>query len=148
MLDKPQILVHASEDCAYTVFDVLWYPCSAKFVSLGSQPRGTGVVDVFEMNDGVVEKVGSASLPNALKCGTFGASGLSNDRRLAVGDFKGRLSLVDLERMQSVENVGAHEDIVNCVDGFGGGPADGKKGDAVVPLCALKRPYHKEDEHL
>ncbi|CAG0913543.1 unnamed protein product [Notodromas monacha] len=125
MMDKPQILVQASEDVSYTIFDVDWYPGSAKLVSVGCQPRGTGVVQVFEITDGKMVECGSASLPNASKCCTFGASAMT-DRKLIVGDMKGQISVVDLEKLQSVETVGAHDDAVNCIDGFGGLGAEGK----------------------
>ena len=56
----------------------------------------------------------------AIKCGTFGASGLM-ERQLATGNFEGRLQIWDMERPQNaVFDVQAHASIVNMVDGCGG----------------------------
>jgi WD repeat-containing protein 92 len=56
----------------------------------------------------------------AIKCGTFGASGLI-ERRLATGDFEGKLQLWDVEAAKvPVYSTQAHASIVNAVDGAGG----------------------------
>jgi hypothetical protein len=36
----------------FTPFDTRWVPCSAKFVMLGINPRGTGAFKVFELDHG------------------------------------------------------------------------------------------------
>lgn len=58
--------------------------------------------------------------PHPLKCGTFAASAVE-ERRLATGDFSGRMSIWDLERPDiAVYSVAAHREIVNAIDGCAG----------------------------
>ena len=58
--------------------------------------------------------------PVAFKSCTMGASSLSN-KRVATGDFKGRLCIWDLENLKNpVYSVQAHTDIINTMDGAGG----------------------------
>ena len=56
-LDRPQIIVHLEKSLNYTVFDTKWIPLSAKFVSLGSHPRNTGALQVYEMAKGELKLV-------------------------------------------------------------------------------------------
>lgn len=56
-LDKPQIICHVEQSLNYSVYETRWIPCSAKFVVLGSEPRGTGVIQVYEISSGKVEVV-------------------------------------------------------------------------------------------
>lgn len=52
--------------------------------------------------------------------GTFGASALE-DRHLAVGDFDGKLEIIDLTASETpVYSVKAHEEIINAIDGVAG----------------------------
>ncbi|KAJ4948378.1 hypothetical protein JOQ06_019912 [Pogonophryne albipinna] len=51
-LDKPQIISHFQKSLNYTVFDSKWIPCSAKFVCLGNYARGTGVMQIYEVQQG------------------------------------------------------------------------------------------------
>lgn len=53
-MDKPQIICHIEKSLPFTLYDALWIPSSAKFVLLGSQPRGTGILQVYEINEGDV----------------------------------------------------------------------------------------------
>lgn len=50
--EKPQIIVHIQKGLNYTVFDCKWVPSSAKFVTMGNFARGTGVIQVFEIQRG------------------------------------------------------------------------------------------------
>ena len=54
-LEKPQIIVHLHKDVNYTLYDAKWIPSSAKFVNIGSHPRGTGALQVFEVSAGGLE---------------------------------------------------------------------------------------------
>ena len=57
---------------------------------------------------------------HSFKCGTFRASSLQK-RRLATGDFGGRVSIWDLERLEAPTfSAKAHEGIINTIDGCGG----------------------------
>ncbi|KAI8855051.1 WD40-repeat-containing domain protein [Chytridium lagenaria] len=117
---KPQFVTLIQKSLNYTPYDVKWIPSSARFVVLGQHARGTGALEVYELNNGKAELVKESEKRNAFKCGTFGASTLQS-RHLATGDFEGYLSIFDLERLEHpVYNVKAHESIINCVDGAGG----------------------------
>ena len=56
-LDKPQIIVHHEKSLNYTLFDVKWVPCSAKVVVLGSHPRDTGALQLYEIIKGELKLV-------------------------------------------------------------------------------------------
>ena len=56
-LQKPQIITHVEKSLNYTVFDVKWLPSSAKVVVLGSHPRDTGALQVYEVSKGELKLV-------------------------------------------------------------------------------------------
>lgn len=56
-LGKPQIIAHIEKSLNYTVFDVKWMPSSAKLVVLGSHPRDTGALQVYELSGGELKLV-------------------------------------------------------------------------------------------
>jgi hypothetical protein len=56
-MDKPQIICHAEKPTSLALYDCRWIPCSAKFVVLGSKPKGTGVISVYEISEGDVKLV-------------------------------------------------------------------------------------------
>ncbi|KAJ3217084.1 WD repeat-containing protein 92 [Dinochytrium kinnereticum] len=119
-LDKPQVVVLIQKSLNYTPYDIKWIPSSARFVVLGQNSRGTGVLEVYQLNNGKAELVKESEKRSAFKCGTFGASSLQA-RHIATGDFDGMLSLFDLERLeQPVFSAKAHDSIINCIDGAGG----------------------------
>ncbi|KAJ3344054.1 WD repeat-containing protein 92 [Gonapodya sp. JEL0774] len=119
-IDKPQIIVHLSNSLNFTAYDVRWVPSSAKFVVLGQNARGTGALQLCELEAGAIKILHESEKQHAFKCGSFGASSLTA-RHLATGDFSGRLALWDLERPDlPVYAVKAHDSIVNCLDGCGG----------------------------
>lgn len=118
--NRPQIIAHISKSLTTTIYDTLWVPSSAKFVLLGSTPRTTGSIQVYELHGADLNKIAESEKHASIKCGTFGASNLI-DRQLATGDFKGNLQIWDLERLSNpVYNVKAHDTIVNAIDGCGG----------------------------
>uniref|UniRef100_A0A665TLW0 Dynein axonemal assembly factor 10 n=2 Tax=Echeneis naucrates TaxID=173247 RepID=A0A665TLW0_ECHNA len=125
-LSKPQIIAHIQKSLNYTVFDSKWIPCSAKFVCLGNFPRGTGVMQIFEVQHGEAQLIKEVEKPKPIKCGTFGATSLQQ-RHLATGDFDGNLNIWNLEMPEvPVYSVKAHKEIVNSIDGVGGlGIGDG-----------------------
>lgn len=67
--EKPQIIAHIQKGLNYTVFDCKWVPCSAKFVTMGNFARGTGVIQLYEIQHGdlkLLREVGSGSrLPSS-----------------------------------------------------------------------------------
>ena len=115
-LDKPQIVTHVHKSLPFTLFDARWIPCSARFVVLGSHPRNTGALHVYEMSKGDVKLLAEAGRVtsrfhgvsnaalcqvekrSAFKCGTFGATSLQ-ERHLATGDFNGELMTWCEERL-------------------------------------------------
>lgn len=124
--EKPQIISHIQKSLNYTVFDSKWIPCSAKFVCLGNFARGTGVMQIYEVQHGEVQLVKELEKAKPLKCGTFGATSLQQ-RHMATGDFDGNLNVWNLEVPDvPVYSVKAHKEIVNSIDGVGGlGIGDG-----------------------
>ncbi|TNN80949.1 WD repeat-containing protein 92 [Liparis tanakae] len=125
-LAKPQIIAHIQKSLNYTVFDSKWIPRSARFVCLGNFARGTGVMQIYELQHGEAVLVKEVEKPKAIKCGTFGATSLQQ-RHIATGDFEGNLNIWNLETPDvSVYTVRAHREIVNSIDGVGGlGVGDG-----------------------
>lgn len=118
---KPQIVEHINKPLSQTVYDTKWVPCSARFVLLGSPPRQTGLIQVYNLVRGAVELSAEVECPKAFKCGTFGHSTLA-ERHLATGDFAGGLMVSDLERLSTplFQVPKAHETIINAIDGCGG----------------------------
>lgn len=96
-----------------------WLPGTASFVVLGCHPRGTGMLQVFELDDAELHPAAQAEQASSLKCGAFGAG--SAAAHMAVGNFAGQLQLLDLEQPGSapVFSVHAHRGIVNALDAFG-----------------------------
>lgn len=92
-MNKTQIIEHITEPVDYSVFDVKWVPSTAKFLSIGSNSNGTGVLQVFEMNENKVDSVFKLDRPKALKCCSFGVSELGRSK-VAIGDFFGGLNVV------------------------------------------------------
>ncbi|ESO03705.1 hypothetical protein HELRODRAFT_185629 [Helobdella robusta] len=119
-MDKPQIIAHVQHSLNYTLYDCKWIPRSAKFVVLGSHPRGTGALEIFELSQGEVKLMKKAEKPKAFKCGTFGASTYHN-KSIATGDFEGKFQIWDLECLESpTYTAKGHKEIINCIDAVGG----------------------------
>jgi len=93
------------------------YPCS---IALGITPKAKGALQVYQLTKGDVELSVDAELPAGIKCSSFGASSIE-DRHLATGDYKGKLAVYDLERVDTaVFEQQAHASIINDMDGCGG----------------------------
>lgn len=119
-MDKPQIICHIEKSLPFSLFDACWIPCSAKFVVLGSKPRGTGVLQIYEITEGDAKVIKDVEKNTAFKCATFGASSL-RERNLATGDFEGKLQIWNLEDPSvPVYSASAHKEIINAIDGVGG----------------------------
>lgn len=91
-LNTPQIITHIENNLNHSLFDCKWIPCSAKFIVLGSLPKGSGTIEIFEINAGEIKKIKEIERSNSFKCGTFGASS-DIERRFATGDFRGTLEV-------------------------------------------------------
>ncbi|XP_058796805.1 dynein axonemal assembly factor 10 [Phymastichus coffea] len=119
-LAKPQIISHIEKSLDYSIFDAKWVPCSAKLAVIGSRPRGSGVIQIFEVSSGELDLVKSIERSCSIKCATFKASSL-RERHLAAGDFKGKLNLYDLEDASvPIYSANAHTEIINAIDGVAG----------------------------
>ncbi|RXG58827.1 WD repeat-containing protein 92 [Armadillidium vulgare] len=119
-MEKPNMILHAEKGLNYTAFDVKWIPKSAKVITLGSYPNGTGALQIYELCDGNLELVEDIERPKALKCGTFGAT-VFEERHIAIGDFDGNLEIYDFNFTNSpIYSVQAHSEIINAIDGVGG----------------------------
>lgn len=51
-MERPQVVAHVQQSLNYTVFDCKWVPRSARLLCLGSAPRGTGVLQLYELRGG------------------------------------------------------------------------------------------------
>ncbi|XP_053664879.1 dynein axonemal assembly factor 10 [Anopheles marshallii] len=119
-MDSVQMISHIEKSLNYSVYDVKWIPCTAKFVVIGSKPKGTGTVQIYELNRGTLDLVRETEKEKSIKCCSFGASKLRTEH-LAVGDFAGKLAIYDLDRLETpVYEVNAHEGIINTIDAIGG----------------------------
>ncbi|KAM9585473.1 dynein axonemal assembly factor 10 isoform 2-T2 [Trichechus inunguis] len=118
--EKPQIIAHIQKSLNYTVFDCKWVPCSAKFVTMGNFARGTGVIQLYEIQHGELKLLREIEKAKPIKCGTFSATSLQQ-RYLATGDFGGNLHIWNLEAPEiPVYSVKGHKEIINTIDGVGG----------------------------
>ncbi|XP_055691746.1 dynein axonemal assembly factor 10 [Lutzomyia longipalpis] len=119
-MDKPQIVEYSAQSVNYSVFDVKWIPRTAKFIAIGSQPQGTGIIQVYELEENTLQLKKEIPQEKSLKCASFGASHI-RDYHVAVGDFAGKLSVLDVERPDApVYTVKAHTSIINALDAIGG----------------------------
>ena len=91
-LEKPQILTYAEKSINYTVHVARWVPSSNRFISLGERPRGTGAFQIHELDGPDIKTCVDSEKTGALQCGTFNAS---DSRQIAVGDFLGKMSIID-----------------------------------------------------
>ncbi|CAG9329157.1 unnamed protein product [Blepharisma stoltei] len=120
--DAPQIIEHAHRNLTYTPFDTKWIPCSSRFVILGQSPSMKGIFQLFQLDqktEGKLRLLHEFTKGSGYKCATFGASSLTN-RQIAIGDFSGNLTILDLETQQEVYKVKAHEGLINSLEGAGG----------------------------
>ena len=137
-----QISVHSSIALDETIHDVKWIPSSARFCVLGAHARGTGSLQVFELENThpldeeasslsplssspakpssrlVMNAKGKCEHDHAMKCGTFAGSD-AIEREFIAGDFSGQLLCWDVEYLTKPTRVvkNAHESIINCIDG-------------------------------
>ncbi|XP_072379790.1 dynein axonemal assembly factor 10-like isoform X2 [Diabrotica undecimpunctata] len=69
-LQRPQIICHNQKNVDYSVHDVKWIPCSAKFVTLGGKSNGSGIIEVYSLTSENVEKIHEFGKKEHFKCGT------------------------------------------------------------------------------
>jgi WD40 repeat protein len=119
---NPQIIEHISHSVSYTPFQSVWIPCSAKILTLGCYARGSGALQILELDGNKLKVISEAEKKDGLKCCTFGASSYES-RHIATGSYGGQLAMWDIERL-SAEPVysvpKAHSSLINSIDGCGG----------------------------
>ena len=57
LMDKPQIIAHVHHPVPYTIYDCKWVPRSAKLITMGSHPRGTGALELHEISKGALKLI-------------------------------------------------------------------------------------------
>ena len=103
----------------YIPFDIHWLPYSTKLVSIGESFDSKGILQIYNLYQGKLSIEGEYIQNYPSKCSTFGISSFSS-RDLALGDFDGNLSVIDLERGEfNYEIKKAHKGIIQSIDGLG-----------------------------
>jgi len=49
-MEKSQVVCLIEKSLSFSAFDTKWVPCSAKIVVLGSYPRSTGAIHIYELD--------------------------------------------------------------------------------------------------
>lgn len=105
-----------------------WLPGTAKFLALGCYARGTGTLQLYELDGASLELAAEAEQPASLKCACVlsGGSGPGSTQQqlIALGNFDGQLQLMDADRLGSSSEplwrVQAHAGVVNSLDACDG----------------------------
>uniref|UniRef100_A0A1I8F675 WD_REPEATS_REGION domain-containing protein n=1 Tax=Macrostomum lignano TaxID=282301 RepID=A0A1I8F675_9PLAT len=122
-MEKPQIIAHVQKSLNYTLYDCKWLPGTARFAVVGSHPRGTGALQMYEIAQGDVTIKLDTEKAKSFKCCTFGAS-LPGRSHLATGDFNGQLHVWDVDKPELIRSRRIKE-IVNTIDAVGGTVGEG-----------------------
>ncbi|KAG0361531.1 hypothetical protein BGX24_005325 [Mortierella sp. AD032] len=131
----------ATKPIPFTAFQALWVPGTTRICALGSNDSGFGIIQLYNLTSNPspstkLKKPTTAQTAvkqprlvlqsetekkTQFKSGTFRASPRSSTLpHLLTGDFEGRVGLWDLSRAEvPIWMFGAHEDVVNCMDGAG-----------------------------
>lgn len=91
---QPLIFSHIEEKENFTVFDTKWIPSTAKFVAIGGKSNATGIIKVYELNNGRLRTVREFHKKSTFKTGTFLSSSTRHPSHLAIGDFEGSLQIL------------------------------------------------------
>lgn len=125
---KPQILSHLSTTLDYTPFTCCWIPLSARISVCGSTSKGSGIIEVYTLDDNKLNKTSRYTLDNPIKCSTYNASN-KQQRYITIGDYKGNVSIIDIgnnSNKQSQPTVlyttkaSSNNNIVNSIYAVGG----------------------------
>ncbi|KAK9763994.1 WD repeat-containing protein 92 [Basidiobolus ranarum] len=116
----PNFHTYATKSLPFIAFDVKWIPSSSKLTLIGQSIDGMGSIQIYDIDANGISLLEETEKHEVFKCGTFASSSL-HTRHFATGDFSGKLSLWNLERLEMpVYSVQAHKEIINCIDGCGG----------------------------
>ena len=115
----PKIKTIIAKSINYTPFDIHWLPYSTKMVSIGETFDTKGILQIHNLYRGRLSLDCEYIQDYPSKCSTFGISSFAS-RDLALGDFDGNLSIIDLERGKfNYEIKKAHKSIIQSIDGLG-----------------------------
>ena len=122
----------------FTPHDTKWIPSSARLVCCGITTSNKGILQLYQLQEGKLSTLHTNTFPNGIKCSTFGASRII-DRHLAMGDYKGQFTIVDLESLTNNDPAKtlfsaqhAHNGIINSIDGIGGMQGFGNGAPEIV----------------
>ena len=118
IMTSQQFIEHSCTGVDYTLFHGSWVPSSPRLVAAGTTLQNRGVIHIYSLGRELVKKQ-EVNMEFGLNAVTFRGSSLT-DRRLAAGDFGGRVYSYDFEAGKEVWGLRGHE-VVNCIDGGGGG---------------------------
>lgn len=82
-MKKSEIIFYSVKKLGVTIYDTKWIPFSSKFIVLGMFPKGTGYLQMIDLNKGELKEILQKEEKKPFKCGTFGASFIEN-RQLAT----------------------------------------------------------------
>lgn len=91
---NPLIFSHIEQNENFTVFDTKWVPSTIKFVAIGGKANATGVIKVYELNNGSLHMVREITKKSTFKTGTFLSSSSRYPSHFVVGDFEGSLQIL------------------------------------------------------
>lgn len=117
-----------------------WLPGTAKFLAVGCYARGTGTLQLYELDGAALKLATETEQPASLKCacvlsGSGSGAGSTQQQLTALGNFDGQLQLVDPEQLGSrcepLWRVQAHAGVVNGMDA-----CHGQVSEVVVHMIA------------
>lgn len=91
---QPMIFSHIEQTENFTVFDTKWVPTMRKFVAIGGKSNATGVIKVYELNNGRLNTVREFNKKSTFKTGTFLSSSSRHPSHFVTGDFEGSLQIL------------------------------------------------------
>lgn len=76
------------------MFDTKWVPSTTKFVAIGGKSNATGIIKLYELNNGRLNLVREFNKKSTFKTGTFLSSSSRHPSHFAIGDFEGSLQIL------------------------------------------------------
>jgi len=114
------VVVAGEHSVPFHPYDVEWVPESCRFAAVGMYARGSGAIQVFEIEEDGLKSVTQVEKKAAFKCLSFGLS-RAPVRLLATGDFDGNVCVWNLDQPHHPSfSTKGHQTLVNAVDACGG----------------------------
>ena len=112
----PKIKSLITKRINYTPFGIHWLPFSTKLISIGESFDSKGVLQIYNLLKGKFSLISEYNQEFPSKCCTLGNSSFASSE-IALGDFAGNLSVLDLERgLSNFEIKKAHKGIIHSID--------------------------------